>query len=272
VLATPANADSLAKILASSWEGAWVLLETEVSSDCDDSYTDNPVVGGRAQLRGQYRFGPGELARVHKVQAKRARIDFLLDVAEPLRISYSDGPFELYQQHSCRIELEVSVARQVVKRQVLEEIEALVADVLGRYPTRAAAEAAPGYNGRQVEAYPEGYEQTRVAHREWRAEELRRQLQERLAETLHEARGIAERIQEDPAYEAGFTSGLRAYRGSSRTPECQELSDASFYPSGGRPPSELSSAEQKKWKKGYRDGQRLAHGLELAERLELCLR
>lgn len=272
LLTSPASADSLEKILTADWQGAWILLLTEASSNCDDSYTDNPVEGGRPQLRGQYRFARGELARVHRIQVKRSRIDFLLDVAEPLRISFSDGPYELYQQRSCKIELEVTVPRQLVKQQSVEEIEAFVADVVGRYPDRRAAEAAPEYNGRRVEPYPEGYEQTLAAHREWKAEELRRQLQERLAETLQEASRIVERIQEDPAYEDGFTSGLRAYRASSRSTECQKLPDASFYPSGGRPPSELPSAEQKEWKRGYRDGQRLAHGVDLAERLEICLR
>ena len=43
-------------------------------------------------------FAQGELAKVDKINLKRARIDLYLSLGEPVLASHMDGPFELYDE------------------------------------------------------------------------------------------------------------------------------------------------------------------------------
>ena len=87
-----------------------------------------------------------------------------------------------------------------------------------------------------------------------------------------EARRIVDRVRQDPAYSTGFTEGLASYRDRRGSVACEALVDERFRPGSGSPPSDLEGDDEESWRDGQRDGQNLSYHLDLAERLEICLR
>src|SRR5262245_46020405 len=109
-----ASAGDLQRELAGRWRGSWVIVEVGVRSDCGGMYTNNRLNGRRVSGSGAFTFEAGELAQIDKVDLHRARLDVLLTLAEPTRVSWQDGPFTLYRQASCRVELQAELPRSVV--------------------------------------------------------------------------------------------------------------------------------------------------------------
>src|SRR5713101_6482106 len=71
----PARAGDLQRTMESRWRGAWVLTALD---------TDNQVSGTLVSSKGRFRFRPGELGQVGKVDVKRSRIEILLSLPEPV--------------------------------------------------------------------------------------------------------------------------------------------------------------------------------------------
>ena len=114
-LTAPAFAGGIEKDINKRWLGAWVVTRSEMYSDCNAVYTQNRINGSLVSGRGARRFQPGELAKVTKVDAGRHRIDVRISLVEPVLLTYREGPFTLYDEASCRVELEVEVSRDQVK-------------------------------------------------------------------------------------------------------------------------------------------------------------
>ena len=93
------------------WRGAWVVLQVNSYSACSGAYTDNEVRGPLVSSRGAHRFEQGELARVAKIGVKRKKIEVRLDIAEPLLWAHREGPFTLYDEISCRVEMDTGAIR-----------------------------------------------------------------------------------------------------------------------------------------------------------------
>jgi len=159
-----AFASRLEQNLESRWLGAWVVTTVETQSDCNDSFTANRVNGRLVSSRGGHRFEKGELARVERVDAKRSRVDLRLSITEPVLRSYSDGPFTLYEEATCRIEIEVEIPRDMVKAKDASSIDRTLAPLLERFATLEQAERSRRFNGRRRDDYPEDYERTLAEH------------------------------------------------------------------------------------------------------------
>ncbi len=250
--------------LNARWKGAWVVISSESYSNCDARYTNNQVSNKRVSGPG-HRFLPGELGKIKKVDVKRARVDVLLDLAEPLLIPYQDGPFQLYNRTGCLLELRFSVARELVKTKDVTAIEDQLALVLVRFPNREEAVNSPAWNERVTEPFPDDYEQTLAEYRAWKAEQHNRAVQKRIDEAIRISAGITHRVSGNPEYALGLVQGMKrmhdAYFG-----ECDQILNAKFQSYRKRPPK----GKTETWAEGFEDGQYLAFLIEIADRLSGC--
>ena len=265
--AAPLSASKLEDALGQRWRGAWVLLEIETRSDCGENYTNNEISGKLSRGNGSERFAAGELGQVYKVDVKRNRIDLLIELSEPLLVSFVDGPFELFREAYCKIELEVQVPRELIKGRQTDEIDALFTGLMERHATSDEALSSDSWNGRRVEPFPADYDRVLAAYDEWKLE----QLQGHLADALSDAERITDRVESDVSYAQGFAEGMRTYSPKYRNADCASLADASFYPGSGNA-SVGSDGDSAKWNEGYREGQLLAWNIDRARAIERCLR
>lgn len=269
-VAVPARA-GLEDELERAWVGAWVVTRVEAASDCSGFYTNVEVRGRRASSKGSRRFGEGELARVDKVNLKSDRVDLYLSVVEPVLAPRTDGPFTLYDERSCRVQLMVDVPKATVKAERLDEVDAVLLEAVERHETSAAARRSRAFNGREREPYPRDYEETVARHAAWKAEEANRALAAARLAALDEAAQALSRVTEDPGYLAGFAAGVEAQRGRS-APGCSSLAGAGFSADEQRPPGGRrgSSPDERAFQRGFRDGQVVAWATRVARAVEGC--
>lgn len=268
--AGPAEAN-LEKELERTWVGAWVVARVETASDCSGTYTNNEVRGRLTSTRGSRRFEEGELARVDKLNLKSDRVDLYLSVAEPVLVARTDGPFTLYDERSCRVQLMVEVPRATIKGARREEVDGILLEAVDRYESAAAARRSRAWNGRERDPYPRDYEETLARHAAWKAEEVNRALAATRLAALDEAAQALSRVTDDPAYLAGFAAGVEAWRSRS-APGCSSLAGAGFSGDEQRPPSDRrgSSPGERAWQRGFRDGQIVAWATRVARAVEGC--
>ncbi|MDH3402913.1 MAG: hypothetical protein OES32_09955 [Acidobacteriota bacterium] len=264
--AVPASSGELEDRLRSRWHGAAVVLAGEVVSDCDERYTNNPVDGRRLRGGRGERFAAGELGRLSKLDLHRAGVDLLVDLAVPARISWVDGPYTLYEQVACRVELLVDLPRSLVRGGDLAGIEEVLERLVERHPSPDEARRSARWNGRQTEPLPAGYERTRVAHAAWKAAQVNAAVQRRIDLALETADRIAAGVEtEDELYALGFVEGVET--GSERElRDCEAALSSSF----SRPYRSGWKDEDESWKEGFEDGSRLAYSLVVARRLQGC--
>ena len=265
-LAVPATSGELENRLRSRWHGAHLVLGGEVTSNCDEYYTDNPVSGQLSRGRLGERFATGELGRVSKFDLHRARVDLLVDLTVPTLISWIDGPFTLYDQATCKVELEFDLPRRLVKSADVAGIEEILAAFVERHSTADEARRSPRWNGRRAEPLPEGHERTRAAHAAWSAARLNAAVQRRIDLALETADRIAGRVEtDDELYALGFVEGVEA--GSERgLGDCESTLSSTY----SRPYASGWKGQDDRWKDGFEDGSRLAYSLVVARRLQGC--
>lgn len=255
----PAAAQDLEAALNARYRGAWVIVRVPLASDCGGLYTDNTVVGTRTDSKGDHRFEAGELARVDKIEVRMGgRVDLFLDLAEQVLAEFRDGPFTLYNPLSCNVQLELGAPRRAPAAEVERALDGLVE----LHGDARSAEASPAWNGRRRAEYPEGYERTLAEHAAWKAAEVNRAVDARLAEAVEEATRVSDRVREDPDYLAGFGAGVIEVR-DDYLGDCSALLGARIYPDDEHGKSAV-------WNDGYEDGQRLAFALELIRLLRGC--
>ena len=260
------------RALRAAWVGRHVVLRTAALSNCAERYTNNRLRGTQPSSGGRHRFDPGEVGRVDNLHLQRARVDLLLTLVEPLRVELRDGPFQLFEQLECRVELEVPAPREAVRRGAVERLDGLLADVVEPAGDRAAAEASPLWNRRRVEPLPEDHEERLAAYQAWKQEQLYLALRGRLAEALERASDIAAGTDRGVAYAQGLVAGARDYDADRLySAPCVELPGTRFSGGWGKPPDDLEEEDERDWKDGYEDGQRLRFEVALARRLERCL-
>lgn len=253
------------------WLGAWVVLEVEATSDCGGSYTNNRVNGNLVRGNGRHRFGVGELAKINKLDIKRSRLDLLLSLDEPYLVSYGAGPFTLYREVSCKIELEVEIPREVVKNKEVGPVEDALVAIFERHATEDDARASNLWNEREREDYPDDYELTLAKLEVWRAEQTNAAVQTKLDDAHAQTLRLADRVMAEQDYLAGFARGVESAKAVERD-ECPALLAIDI----GNPPGKLSSddiapaADQDSFKRGFRDGKQLVFGLAMMRRLPDC--
>ncbi len=253
--------------LNARWRGAWVILKVESYSNCDSSHTNNQVNGQLVSSKGRHAFPAGELAKVKKLDLKRARVDVLLEVAEPRLVAFEDGPFRLFNEAFCLEELMVRIPREDVKGKDLAALEDALSAVMERHTTRDKATASPNWNRRKRRPFPEDYQRTLAEYSQWKEEQRLLAIRERIDESLDKAAAILRGVSPNAEYADGFTYGIESMR-DARFGDCGQLMSGSFYSYQKNAPQGSFSQQ---WKEGYREGQQLTYFLELARRLSPCL-
>jgi hypothetical protein len=271
-LGTPAVASRTEDELRTAWVGRRVVLRAAAISNCDERYTNNRMRATQPSSGGRHRLDPGELGRVENLHLQRARIDVLITLLEPLRVEFRDGPFQLYEQLECRVELEVPAPREAVRQGAIDRLDDLLRGLLELDNDPLPAEESPIWNRRQVEPLPADHAERLADYRAWKQEQLYLALRGRLAEALDRAADIAARVDRSVPYARGLVFGAREFE-----PErifsaaCEELPNKRFSSSWSKAPEELEGRDERHWKDGLEDGQRLRFEIALARRLERCL-
>ena len=247
-------------------KGGWGVLEVEVYSACGGSYSDNEVGSAGVASKARNRFAAGELVKIDNVKVKRQRVDLLLTLDAPLRVSRMDGPFELFDQSSCRVQLMVFVPRELVKNSDLEGLLTEVKKHITLYSSREDAEISDNWNGREMKPLPDDYEDTLHRHAIWKAEQTNAAVRDGIDHALSEAAEAIEDLDDDADYLAGFGEGSEKM-GEFSVTSCDTLLSLSFSNYRKR----ASSGQSKSWKDGWNDGQKLVFHVLLADRLRSCL-
>jgi hypothetical protein len=263
----PARADDLERALEARLRGAWAIATVEVYSDCAGTYTNNHVTAGGVASRGDRRFAPGELAKVDKLSLKRSGLDLFLTLAAPVLRPRLEGPFQLFDERECKVQLMFELDRRLVASEDTAGVLAAVDAVLETAPSLDAAQGAERWNRRERESYPEDYELTLARYEAWKAEQANLAVAARSEQALADALRDLERVHRDPPYADGFAAGVEAMRAWAET-DCASLVIASFSSAEQGPPKERGP--DRAWTLGFHDGQELAFNLRLVDRLRGC--
>ena len=170
-------ANPLEAALAERWQDTWVVLKTEARSDCDIFHTKNTVTGYQAESWGDYHFERGELGRISMVDVKRQHIVVRIAFAEPVLTAVEDGPFELFRERRCKVQLRIDVPRTALDGFDLQVAESRLVAAMARYRTPDDAVGDRRWNRRQRDPYPADYATTLDAWACWKeAEQLLEEL------------------------------------------------------------------------------------------------
>ena len=253
-----ASAGDLQKKMKNRWLGAWVVTNVESYSDCSGMHTNNRINGNLVQSRGTYNFASGELAKLEKVDIKRSRLDLMLTFNEPMLAPTQDGPFTLYVERSCRVEMELELPRDLVKSGDVAGIEEFLSLVIERHTNIRSAQESATWNMREIEPYPEDYEITLAEHSIWKANQYNAMVDAKLEIAMQETARVTDRVKNDPDYMAHFVSGVETAR-ENRLGNCESMMGYLF---GGR----YGDTSDPAW----RDGRNLVYSLELIRELPAC--
>jgi hypothetical protein len=251
------------------WRGAWVVIKTEAYSSCSSGYSNNRISGSLVHSGSSRRFAAGELARVERVQVRKKSIELHVALTGMRLLPYRDGPFTLYTQRRCRIELQVSVPKQVVKARDIDTVDALLQEVVERHATEDAARASMLWNGRDDDEYPEDYELTLARHAAWQAEQINLAVDSKTGLAVDEAGAVTARIRSDPPYLEGFAAGAMRMR-QWRTTNCDDLLAMPFPRVRFDVPEEFEGEGFESWREGYGDGQLIVYSVLMIDRLPVC--
>ena len=266
MVAAFSSASDLGDRLDRELKGGWGVLEVEVYSACGGTYSNNEVGAVGVTSKAPHRFAAGELVKIVNVKVKRQRVDLMLTLAAPLRVSRMDGPFELFDQSTCRVQLMVFVPRELVKNADLEGLLSEVMKHLTLYPSRDEAEMSDSWSGREMEPLPEDYEDTLQRHAVWKAEQTNAAVRDGINHALTEAANAVEDLDDDADYLVGFGEGAEKM-GEFAVTSCDSLLSVSFTTYRKKVPADRSRS----WKDGWDDGQKLVFHVLVADRLRSCL-
>ncbi|GAB4371706.1 MAG: hypothetical protein Kow0062_07490 [Acidobacteriota bacterium] len=143
------------------------------------------------------------------------------------------------------------------------------AAVLERFTERTAAERSPRWNGRRCDEFPPDYGRTLAEYRVWKAEQLNRQIDARLARARDELIALGRAVRRDRAWLDGFAAGV-AERRDDRPPACPALIGEAFTARKADGPAGLDEEQTRAWQDGWRDGQAFAFWLRVLERAPDC--
>lgn len=265
LFAASGSASDLDDRLNQRLRGAWAILEVEVFSACAGTYNDNQVSDAGVASKAPQRFEAGELVKIDKVNAKRQRVDLLLSLAVPLRISHEEGPFELYDEKKCQVQLIVPFARTDIKSGNVSAITARLEELIDLYPSLDDARQSDAWNGREMQSLPADYDQTLQLHAAWKAEQTNAAVAEALHRAISDAADVSDDLRDDPDYIAGFGAGAEEMSSFKMT-DCSSLLSASLYYHDTSPPKDKPKA----WRDGWEDGQEVIFNVLLANGLQAC--
>lgn len=250
--------------LNARWRGAWIIVKGDIYSNCNGLTTDNRISGDLLRGNGRFAFAPGELARITKVDSKRRRVDVKLELRENLLVEYRDGPFTLYREAACEVELVIDFNNQRTKDLGVAGIEAQFSDWFERHARLDDAMDSPGWNGRLREPYPDDYDATLFAHEVWRVEQHNELIAVRIEESQQKIGYVLASVSTDREFGAGLGLGMAAMR-DSIDDSCNRLVSSSLRTFASK--HEATSSEEAN---GFETGQELAYHIELSRRLAGC--
>jgi hypothetical protein len=246
--------------------GAWAVLEVEVYSACSGTYSDNHAGAAGVSSKAPNRFSAGELVKVDKVNAKRQRVDLLLTLQIPLRTSRIDGPFEIFDERTCQVQLIVPFSRELIKNGNDDAIMSRIGELSTLYSSLDEARDSDAWNGRKTEPLPEDYDQTLQRYQVWKAEQTNAAVIAAQQRALSDAADVADGLDDNEDYLAGFAAGAEKMSSFSTT-DCSSLLSTSISFHDSSAPKGTS----KRWRDGWEDGQELVFSVLLAERLQACM-
>ena len=246
-------------------KGAWAVLDVEVYSSCSGTYSDNTIGDAGVASKASRRFEAGELVKIDKIKVKRARVDLLTTLAEPVLVPRHDGPFELWDERECKAQLIFEVGRSTIKRGSAEEIMASLTAAMTPHGSLGSARDSDGWNGRERRPYPDDYDRTLAGYEVWKAEQINAAVAAGIEQAIDEAAVVAHEIEQDAEYLDGFAAGVEEME-SLNIDDCSRLIDASFSSFKERPPSGNTST----WDRGFDDGQSLVFHLHVSRELRHC--
>jgi hypothetical protein len=227
-----------------------------LASECTDHYTDNTVAGGKVSGKVGERFAAGELVRVDNVKIGAfSGLEVNLSLVEPFRLTWKDGPYTVYDQRRCRVQLHFDVSREV--RKDAAKARAAIAAAVSLHDHEEAAKADPAWNRRKVEAYPANWEATKKEWEGWKRSQQNRRVREKIEEIATQSDRILDYMPSDAKYLASFGAGAEAR--SDSWSDCESALEATFSTSG--------SGEDTR---GWADGQYVAWAARLAMELSDC--
>lgn len=260
-----ATASKLGDSLNRELKGAWAIVDAEVYSNCTGSYNDNTVGQVGVASKASHRFEAGEIVKIDSVKVKRQRVDLLLTLVLGIRVPWTDGPFELFDDRKCKVQLIFPVPREQVKG---GDVATILEQIRGRvtlFGSATEARESEAWNGRELEELPDDYQRTLQLHAAWQAETTNAAVRAEIAEALEEAADIADDLDDDDEYLAGFAAGSEEMSSFS-TSDCSTLLSVSFTTYRDNPPKDRSKA----WRDGWEDGQKLVFNVLVADRLGKC--
>ena len=259
-----APASSLENALEYRLRGAWAIAKVEMRADCGGIYNNNEVRAGGVSAKASKYFEVGELVHIEKINLKSSRLDLFLKLSEPILVSRMDGPFELFDERSCKVQLILPLSRSLIRAGNPAPILIVVEDALEVFPSRQAAVHSPSWNHRVRADYPPDYDETLYQHAVWKAEQTNVAISDRITMASREALRVMDRISTRPAYLAGFADGVASMRRWSED-DCGDLLSARF-----ESVSKRGDQNGRDSKDGFRDGQELSFNLLLIDRLQGC--
>lgn len=245
--------------------GAWAIVAGEIYSSCSGTYSDNRVGAAGIASKADHRFDLGELVKIDKIKVKRARVDLLVTLGEPILVPWTDGPFELYDERECKAQLIFELGRDLIKSGDADAVLAEINGTLTTFPNQTAAVESPDWNQRERDPYPPDYDRTLARYEVWKAEQTNAAVTAGIHRSVTEAADAADEIEDDPEYLAGFAAGAEKMQ-NLYLGDCSQLVEATYRSSKKSPPSGKSSA----WKRGFSDGQRVVFHTSLARELRDC--
>jgi hypothetical protein len=254
-------------VLNANWRAQWAISRVELFSNCDNFYNDNELRGSAVLSKAGRRFAEGETLQVSKVNVKRGRVDLFLDLGEPVLKERRDGPFTLYDEARCKVQLQVPLPDSALRDPAAAE--RLLLDVLDRHPDRRSVESSRSWNRRRREAYPPDYDETLAEYEVWKATEVNRAIDARIARAAEDAQRALDRMRRDPDYLYGFAAGVEA-QSSPSLGGCAGLAAVTLSEKSAPSSEKKSAKDARQWENGYRDGQILAFALELLSELPRC--
>lgn len=246
--------------------GAWALVKVEIYSNCAGAYNNNEAGGAGVSAKADRRFEPGELVKIDKINLKKTRIDLYLSLKEPILRGHMDGPFELFDEAVCKVQLMIDLPRALTSADDVEGILRLTDGFVEKESTLSSAQQSASWNQRERAPYPPDYEEILVRHAVWVAEQTNAAVVARTHQAHRDLDRLTDDIRTDEDYLAGFAAGVKDLRYWDER-DCDRLIDVRVDSVGDSPPSN----ENRSFKDGYEDGQSLVINLHLLANLEECL-
>ena len=250
--------------LNARWRGAWVIVEGELYSNCNGGTTDNRVSGDLISGRGRHAFEPGELAQITRVDARRRRVDVFLNIYENLLVEYSDGPFTLYNEVSCPVELELDFGSARTSDIGLAGVEVQFDQWFERHARLEDAQSSINWNGRVREDYPSDYDLTLAEYEAWKVDQHNVLVADKIDYSIEQTGYLLAQVSSNSEFGSGLGYGIAAMR-EDMAEDCGRLvasSSDTF--------ARAYKADNPDWGNGYKTGQQLAYHIELSRRLPNC--